>query len=138
MQRVVIGLYIEDQAFSPSYNLAPCPLPPQARLGTYRKTEKDRQLAEWRTGGGGGSQIIIRQESLVLYKTLNTLCYLVTHSILSEIYIPLIPHGAQACQYVAGSTWVIIRKISIIGTLFQRRLSQVLKLTVDHHLRGRF
>ncbi len=43
---------IEDQAFSPSYDLAPYPYPPShifrqlARLVTQRKTDKESQLAD--------------------------------------------------------------------------------------------
>jgi hypothetical protein len=61
---------VEDQAFSPSYDLAPRPPPPsfsrqQARLATHMKTNKERQLADVRGGRGEGrSQILRRQESL--------------------------------------------------------------------------
>ncbi len=43
-----------------------------ARPATHRKTEKERKLAE-RRGGGGRSIILLRRESLVLYKSFNTL-----------------------------------------------------------------
>jgi hypothetical protein len=69
-----IELFIEDQAFSPSYDLAPPP-PPLYRRKLNRQ-HKERHLADGRWGGGesvGRSQILQRQEGLVLYK----------HSILS-------------------------------------------------------
>jgi hypothetical protein len=48
---------LEVQAFSPSNDLAPAPPPPslsrqEARMATYRKTEKDGQLAD----GGRGAR----------------------------------------------------------------------------------
>ncbi len=49
--------FIENQAFSPSYDVAPPPPPPshlshkEARLATYRKTEKEKQLADGRGEG---------------------------------------------------------------------------------------
>ncbi len=44
---------------------------------TYRRTEKEWQLADGRgvEGGGGRSQIKRRRESLIIYNTLNTLWY---------------------------------------------------------------
>jgi hypothetical protein len=56
-----IKRFIEDQAFSPSCDLAPLPPPlplshQQARLAKHMKTEKERQLADGR--GGERSQII--------------------------------------------------------------------------------
>ncbi len=55
-----IEWFIEDQGFSPSYDLAPPPPSPPSlpRPATHRKTEKERQLAD----GGGG-----------IYKSFNTL-----------------------------------------------------------------
>jgi hypothetical protein len=62
--------------------LAPLPSPPpfsrqKAQPATNRKTVKNIQLADGRAGpckGMGRSQIIRRQENLVLYKPFNTLC----------------------------------------------------------------
>ena len=71
-----IEWFTENQAFSPSYDLAPLPLPQPlsqqwARPVTHRK---ERQLADRRGGRGWGrSQIIWRRESLALYKSFNTL-----------------------------------------------------------------
>jgi hypothetical protein len=55
--------------------LAPCPppfplLPSEISTAVYRKTEKERQLAD-----GKGCQTIRQRESLVLYKSLNTLWF---------------------------------------------------------------
>ncbi len=76
-----IESFIEDQASPPSYDFAHSPLQPpslsrqKVRPATHRKTETDKKLAGWRDGGGGWgrSQIIRRRESLVLYKSFNTL-----------------------------------------------------------------
>jgi hypothetical protein len=53
-----IERFTEDQAFLPSYDLAP-PQPPslclsrqEARPATHRKTEKERQLPDRRVGEG--------------------------------------------------------------------------------------
>jgi hypothetical protein len=57
-----IELFKEDQAFSPSYGfaLAPPPtsplLPSVRSTAIHRKTEKERQLADGRRGGGGGAK----------------------------------------------------------------------------------
>ncbi len=59
--------FIEDQAFSPSYKLAP-PLSPSARCLYFSVFLLGLTDGRW-VGGGGGSrhwQIIRRQESLVL------------------------------------------------------------------------
>jgi hypothetical protein len=49
---------MEDQAFSPSFDLVPPPptLPSVRSTGTHRhkKTEKERQFADGREGGWGG------------------------------------------------------------------------------------
>jgi hypothetical protein len=49
-------IYVEDQAFSPSYDVAPPPTsphpPPFSR--THMKTEKEGQLGEGRGGGVEG------------------------------------------------------------------------------------
>ncbi len=54
--------------------LAPRPHPlsrQQARRATHRKTEKGRQVSDWRGGRGWARSRIIRpQESLTLYKSL--------------------------------------------------------------------
>jgi hypothetical protein len=53
------------------------PIFPASKLdpaATHRKTEEERQLADERgEKGGGRSQIIRRRESLVFYKSFNTL-----------------------------------------------------------------
>ncbi len=78
-QRVSSQWITEEQAFFPSYDLAPPPSLPSvlySSTGTHRKTEKERQLADGRGGRGGGrSQIIWRRESLVLYTTFNSLWF---------------------------------------------------------------
>ncbi len=66
IKRWDIEWFIEGQAFSRSYDLAagsslppppptPPPKPPVRKLepATHRKTEKERQIYEWRWGGGG-------------------------------------------------------------------------------------
>ncbi len=79
-----IEWFIEDQAFSRSYDypLSPNPLshpppppptyPSVSSTATHKKTEKKRQVADgWRESGGRGwasSKIIRPQESLVLHK----------------------------------------------------------------------
>jgi hypothetical protein len=71
--------YIEDQAFSPSYYLAPRPpLPPLQSACclsfsvflcvAFRAYCRER-------GKGGRSQIIRQRESLILYKSFNTLLF---------------------------------------------------------------
>ncbi len=73
------GWFIEGQAFSLSYDLVPPP-PPPSKLDRRHiwKTEKERQLADGRGARGrkgwGRCQIIRRRESLVLFKSFNTLC----------------------------------------------------------------
>ena len=56
-----IELFIEDQALSPSYDLAPPPprRPPSvnsSRPATHRKTERDNLLADGRSGRGEGAK----------------------------------------------------------------------------------
>jgi hypothetical protein len=49
-----IERFIEYKAFSPSYDWAPRPPPsPVSKLDGDTNTEKERQLAEGRVGGGG-------------------------------------------------------------------------------------
>jgi hypothetical protein len=53
MQKGSIEWFIEDQAFSPSYDSAPPPLLPSvSSTDKKRKTEKERQLADGRGGEG--------------------------------------------------------------------------------------
>ncbi len=47
--------FIEDQAFSRLYDLAPPPLP-SARQATHRKIEKEKHLANGRRRGGVGEE----------------------------------------------------------------------------------
>jgi hypothetical protein len=73
-----IKWFIEDQAFSLSYDLAPPPLPifcQYALPASCRKTEKQSQLVDGRVSGRGTKEPIVRQrDRLVLYKSFNTLC----------------------------------------------------------------
>jgi hypothetical protein len=68
-----IERFIDDQAFSPSYDLAPPPPPPVSKLDqqhTGRPRMRDTLLTE--EGGArvwGRSHIIQWRESLVLYKS---------------------------------------------------------------------
>jgi hypothetical protein len=73
---------MEAWAFSPSYHLAPLPSPPIPNPSFTseldRKTEKERQFADWRRGwgvGGGKGQIRRQRESLVIYKSFSTLYF---------------------------------------------------------------
>jgi hypothetical protein len=74
-------LFIEDQAFSPSENLAPPPppLPPSPvskldRGHTGNLRNRDNLLTEEGRGGAGvGDKIIRQRESLPLYKLFNNL-----------------------------------------------------------------
>jgi hypothetical protein len=74
-----IESFIEDQAFSLSYDLATppphSPLSSSASCLSFSDFLCVAGQAYWRDGGGGGdrSQIIWRSESLVLCKSLNTL-----------------------------------------------------------------
>ncbi len=72
---------IEDQAFSPSYDLAPLLLPPLPGsrpqvVSLYQfPFVLPVELTDVRKGGRWGrSQIIRRQESLILHQSFNTLC----------------------------------------------------------------
>ncbi len=64
--------FIKDQAYLPSYGLAPTQLPPSLSRQCARHTGRQRKTGE---GGKtwGRSQIIRRRESLVLNKSFNTL-----------------------------------------------------------------
>jgi hypothetical protein len=66
--------FIEGQASSPSYFLTlhppPLPSPDSSSTGDTQEGEKERQFAD---GRGGGAKFIPRRESLVLYKSVNTL-----------------------------------------------------------------
>jgi hypothetical protein len=75
-----IECFIEDQEFSPLYNLALPTTPPPStvskvnRRHTGRLTKRDNLLTGVGGGGGGGrSQVTPPQERLVLYKSLYTL-----------------------------------------------------------------
>ncbi len=67
-------MIIEEQAFSLSNDLAPPPSPPPSPVCKRQsgRLRKERQLADGREWGRG--QIIRWRESLILYKSLNTLC----------------------------------------------------------------
>ncbi len=74
--------FIEDQACSPSYDSAPCRPPPpppptfpvSIRLSGDTQDDWEREVICWKGGRGlGRSQITRQQESLVLYKSFNTL-----------------------------------------------------------------
>jgi hypothetical protein len=57
MQPDNIEWFIDDEAFSPSYNFAPSSPSPPPLLPvspTHRKTEKERRLADGRRGEGVG------------------------------------------------------------------------------------
>jgi hypothetical protein len=82
-QRVLYNL-IEDQAFRrrmiwflSGFPPTPPPLPSVSSTSeSHRKTEKKRQLSDWRGGKGWARSRILRpQESLVLYKSFNTLWF---------------------------------------------------------------
>jgi hypothetical protein len=69
-----IECFLEDQAFSPSFDLAPPPpLSSFSRQLARPATHEERQLATGREWGSLGDGQIIRRESLVLYKSFNTL-----------------------------------------------------------------
>ncbi len=68
-------IYIEGQAFSWAYDLAPSPpLSPSSTSELDRRQHKGRQLADGRGGKGVGEEPnYTLQESLILYKLFNTL-----------------------------------------------------------------
>jgi hypothetical protein len=57
--------FIEDQAFSPAFNLDPPPTSPVSKLYLFLSLPVCRKSNLWR---GGRSQIIRRRENLILYK----------------------------------------------------------------------
>jgi hypothetical protein len=75
-----IKWFIEDQAFSPSFDFAPPPTPflPLPSVSSTGDTQEDwERETSWRERGaegvGGRSQTMRRRESQVLYKSFNTL-----------------------------------------------------------------
>ncbi len=71
-----IELFIDDQAFSPSYDLAPPSPTPVSKLSLFLSLPVCRRSSLLTGEGGRGwerSQIIRRRESLVIYKSFNTL-----------------------------------------------------------------
>jgi hypothetical protein len=71
-----IEWFIEDQSFSPCYDLAPYSPPPSPSPVSSLSPPVCRQsslLTEEGESGWGRSQIIRMRESLVLYKSFNTL-----------------------------------------------------------------
>ncbi len=72
---------MEDQAFSPSYDLAPPPPPPHSPVSKLDRRHAERlskrDLADgrvWRgEGDGGGAKSYGGREILALYKLFNTL-----------------------------------------------------------------
>jgi hypothetical protein len=77
-----IGCFIEDQAFSPPYDLAP-PQPPFSRQQVVSLTQSSCvslvQLTDRRGCGGVRSQILRRRESQALYKSFNTVLSVKNH-----------------------------------------------------------
>ncbi len=75
-----IQCFIEEQSFSPSYDLGAPPPPPTSPVSkldgryTGRTSKGDNLMTGKRGRGWGRSQIVRRQESLVLYKSFNTPC----------------------------------------------------------------
>jgi hypothetical protein len=73
-----IQWFIEEQAYSPSYDLAAHPPPPTSPVSkldgryTGRLRKEDNLMTGKRGRGCGRSQIVRRRESLVLYKSFNT------------------------------------------------------------------
>ncbi len=73
-----IEWFTESQAFLHSCDLVPPPPPsPAAVISTHGIEDWERETGEGRGGGRrwARSQIIQPRESLVLYKSFNTLCY---------------------------------------------------------------
>ncbi len=91
-----IELFIEDQAFSPLYAWAPPPPPALPATSTGDAQEDwERETNYWREGmkRWGRSKIIRKWESLVLYKSFNTLW-----STTAELETIMIPRtGSHAC-----------------------------------------
>ncbi len=72
-QRVLNDFYkAEGQAFSPSYDLAPPPPPPPSHVSKFDRRHTGRLRKRDKLLTGGGSRIIRRRESLVLYKSFNS------------------------------------------------------------------
>ncbi len=75
--------FLEDKPFLPSYYLASSPTPPPLSSVSSpgdTKEARERETAYWRERGVIGvweepNQIIRRRESLVFYKSFNTLCF---------------------------------------------------------------
>ncbi len=87
-----------DQAFLPMIGSFPLPSPlyrQRARPATHRKTEKKRELAE-RRGGGGSSKIVRWRESLFLS---------INRSILSALTPLIVPGGSL--RHVVYLGWPI-------------------------------
>ncbi len=74
-----IEWFIEGHAFSRSYDLAlpPSHLPPVSKLDSDTQEDCQRDTTCWRERGRGWAriQIIRLPESLVFYKSFNTLCF---------------------------------------------------------------
>ncbi len=66
------------------------PSPRQARLETHWKTEKERQLADWRGGWGGGWSQIIRR-----YISFNTLWVKLRTSTAGNVSMPPPSHSVK-------------------------------------------
>ncbi len=136
-----IELYIEEQAFLRSFDLADSPLPSASCLSFsvfrcvagrayWRETEE-------RERGWERSQIIRRRESLILYKPFNTLwhagystwlylnrCVTVAHlSLLSLCYIlEKIPNGYPACL---GNAWSHLHMCTVCTVLWELCLQYI-------------
>ncbi len=69
-----IEWFIEDQDFSPTYDLTPHPPPPlpSASCPYFSVFLCVAVRAYWQVGGGGGSIIIRQRDGPVLYKSFNT------------------------------------------------------------------
>jgi hypothetical protein len=99
-----IGWFLEDQAFSLSYDLAlPCILSTVRQLDrrhTGRLRKRDNLLTE--EGGWVRSQIIRRRKNLVLYKSFNTLWfYLCVHYIcrnVKQLYVLFVLVRLNDCK----------------------------------------
>ncbi len=106
-------LCIEDQDFSPSYDLAPrqLPPPPISRQPVVFLCVAGRAYPRERGRGWGRSQIIWRRESLVLYKSFNILvfCPSVFPSVVSSSCVSLcflvFPRVSPCCL---NSFWFLL------------------------------